>query len=81
MFMKVLVLASLLLTSCGNDSDTIRTLRSAGYTDIRSTGWEPFSCGQDDTWSTGFSAVNPVGKRVTGVVCCGLVFKGCTIRF
>lgn len=67
--------------ACANDEDTIRTLRSSGYTDIRTTGWSPMSCGKDDTFETGFSAVNPAGIRVNGVVCCGLVFKGCTVRF
>jgi outer membrane protein assembly factor BamB len=26
-------------------------------------------------------ATGPTGKRVTGVVCCGLVLEGCTVRF
>lgn len=78
---RIAIITALLLASCGNDEETVRTLRAAGYTQARSTGWEPMSCGKDDTWSTGFVAVNPAGQRVRGVVCCGLVFKGCTIRF
>lgn len=31
-------------------------------------------------FQTGFVAKNPAGKRVEGVVCCG-VLKACTVRF
>jgi len=73
----------LLLTlslACVNEDDSLRTLQSAGYTNIQITGWKPFSCGKDDTYSTGFTAKNPAGVKVTGVVCCGLMFKSCTVR-
>lgn len=80
--MKYIALAAMvLLASCTNEDDTIRTLRSSGYTDIVTTGWEPMSCSKDDTFETGFRAKNPTGQWVRGVVCCGLVFKGCTVRF
>lgn len=71
------------LQFCGytSDSKTIRTLRNAGYTDITTTGWSPFKCSEKDTLKTGFRARNPAGRMVEGTVCCGLVFKGCTIRF
>lgn len=80
--MKRLILAALLLAGCGADeSNSRRTLESSGYTEISITGWAPLTCGKDDTFSTGFTAKNPQGRRVSGVVCCGLVFKGCTVRF
>ena len=56
-------------------------LYSAGYTDVALTGYAYFGCGKDDTFATGFRAKNPQGNRVEGVVCCGFVGKGCTIRF
>ena len=69
------------LGGCDNAAETDRTLRAAGFTEIVVTGWAPMACGKDDTWSTGFTAKNPNGRHVSGVVCCGLIFKSCTIRF
>lgn len=74
---KILFIAlmAIFISGCSNESDSRRTLESAGYTDVVITGWEPFTCGKDDTFSTGFHAKNPAGNAVSGVVCCGLVFK------
>lgn len=81
-FVTMVALAALVaLGACSDADETRRTLKSAGYSNIQTTGWSAFSCGKDDTYSTGFVATNPSGQRVEGVVCCGLVFKGCTIRF
>ena len=73
--------AVMMLGGCTNESATIKTLRSAGFTDIKTTGYEFFECGEDDTYHTGFTAKNPQGQQVTGTVCCGFWAKGCTIRF
>lgn len=59
---------------------TIKVLQDEGYTDIEVTGWRPLMKGKDDFYSTGFSAVNKNGVRVTGAVTGG-PFKGRTIRF
>jgi hypothetical protein len=56
-------------------------LEKSGFTDIQVDGWAGLSCSEDDTFGTNFQATNPSNVTVTGVVCCGLVFKGCTIRF
>ena len=48
--------------------------------DVTITGWNPLACGEDDTYATGFIAIDPQGKVVEGTVCSG-VFKGATIRF
>jgi hypothetical protein len=56
-------------------------LVKAGFTNVKITGWSPFSCGKDDTFSTGFEALNPQGVRVEGTVCCGMIAKDCTVRF
>lgn len=45
------------------------TLRSMGYTNIQTNGYSMFGCGKDDTFSTKFTAQNPInGKHVSGVV-------------
>lgn len=70
----------LLLLACLSDPDTAEsTLHSAGYTDVQTDGWG-FGCGKDDTFATAFTATNPAGERVSGVVCSGWL-KGGTIRF
>ena len=67
-------------SACTDDSGSRRALGAQGFTNIQLDGWEPFDCGKDDTFSTGFHATNPAGHPVSGVVCCG-VLKACTVRF
>mgnify|MGYP001567350067 FL=1 len=70
-----------LLFSCTAPEDALRALRASGYRDVQlSTDYPWFACGKDDDYATAFTATNPVGERVTGVVCCGWL-KNCTIRF
>ncbi len=77
----LILFVALTIAGCGNETLTVETLNKAGFSDIEYTGWSPFSCGEDDQWSSSFRAINPKGKTVEGVVCCGLVLKQCTIRF
>lgn len=70
-----------LLVGCTDENNTRSTLRKSGYSDINITGYSWLACGDDDTFHTGFRAKNPSGEIVEGTVCCGLVAKGCTIRF
>jgi len=63
-----------------DESGTIAVLQGAGYTDIKITGARPFMKGEHDLYSTGFEAIGPTGKKVTGAVTAGLL-KGSTIRF
>lgn len=72
------VLASL---GCTNETDSGRALESYGFSDVRYTGYVWFACGKDDFSHTGFTANNAAGHPVSGVVCCGLLFKACTVRF
>lgn len=74
-------IATLIATACTNESATVRTLQQQGFTSIETTGWSAFECGEDDTYSTGFRATNAQGRLVEGTVCCGLIAKGCTIRW
>lgn len=69
------------LLGCTDETNTRRTLENAGYSDVETTGYSPFECGEGDTFHTGFKAKNPAGKVVEGTVCCGMWTKGCTIRF
>lgn len=80
---KILIIATaiILFTGCTSSSDANRALKSQGYTNIQITGYNMFSCGEDDFYSTGFIATNPQGLSVNGTVCSGLLFKGATVRF
>lgn len=80
-FIVILLLVSSLLQGCTDEDATRRTLENSGYTEIETTGYVLFACGEDDTFHTGFVATNPEGKRVRGTVCCGLIAKDCTIRY
>lgn len=70
----------MLLASCTDQDGAVRVLTEQGYKDVRTTGYEFFSCGKGDNFVTGFEATSPAGVRVTGVVCSGWI-KGSTIRF
>lgn len=63
-----------------SDAEVRETLDNAGFTEVIVTGHVPFVCGEHDKGGNGFTATNPRGKRVKGVVCCGQV-KACTVRF
>lgn len=74
----IIVIAS--LAGCSAPERAKRVLDNSGYTEIEITGYSPFSCGEDDTFSTGFKAKNANGKVVEGTVCSGW-FKDGTVRF
>jgi hypothetical protein len=57
-----------------------KILQEEGYSEIEITGADPLKCGSNDFGGTTFRAKNQAGNTVTGVVCCGRFFKGCTIR-
>ena len=73
-------LALALCVGCTSPNRTTQALEAEGYTEIEITGYKAFKCSEEDTFSTGFKAVNEAGKTVEGAVCCG-VLKGCTIRY
>jgi hypothetical protein len=74
------VLGLLFLAACTDEPASRKALESQGFTDIRFTGYEAFACSEDDGFHTGFTAKNPQGRQVSGVVCCGLL-KSCTVRW
>lgn len=64
---------------CTDKNGAIRALTEQGYTNIQITGYSWFSCGQDDAFSTGFTATSQNGSQIEGAVCSGWL-KGYTIR-
>lgn len=76
----MLGLLSILLVGCSAPDTATKALKGAGYSQIKITGWSPFSCTEAGTFSTGFEAKGPTGVSVTGAVCSGLIFKNATIR-
>ena len=82
--MNKIILASILavfMSGCTDENTAIKTLDDAGFSEVRMTGWNAFSCSEDDFYHTGFIAKNQNGKTVDGTVCSSILFKGATIRF
>lgn len=71
----------LALTACTSHDKTVSTLEAMGFTDIKPGGYDFFGCAKDDNVHTKFTAKNASGRPVSGTVCCGLLFKNCTVRF
>jgi len=76
----ILLAAALSLLACTAPDMSTETLHKAGFTQITTGGYAFFTCGDDYTFSTKFSAKNPNKEWVDGAVCCGIL-KGCTIKF
>jgi hypothetical protein len=68
------------LSGCTNEPHARKVLAENGYTSVQITGYSWFSCDDKDTFSTGFVATAPGGRKVTGAVCEGWL-KNATIRF
>lgn len=82
LLLAVVIITWVVVTAgCTDEAGTRRALEGAGYTSIELTGHEWTTCGNDET-CTGFEAIGPTGKRVSGAVGCGYTgcSKGCTIR-
>lgn len=82
--MKKAILLCLLLVGCDaftNVDDARRALEAEGFKNIEVTGYKWMACAKDDTYHTGFRAVNREGRTVTGTVCSGVWFKNATIRY
>jgi len=57
-----------LLSGCSDAKGAKRVLHSAGYSDVKTHGADLLACGQDDFYSTKFTAKNPAGKSTAGTV-------------
>jgi hypothetical protein len=67
--------------ACTDEPLARRVLADQGYTDVVLTGYDPWMCGRDDDYSTGFRATSQSGAKVSGAVCSAFLTKGATIRF
>lgn len=70
---------SVVIAACSDPEGAKKAAEDAGYENVSTSGYSWFSCGKDDTFSTGFSATNAHGRPVRGVVCSGWL-KGATVR-
>ncbi len=77
---RALMVLAALMVSCTSEDGTRETLEKSGFSDIEVGGYAPFACAKGDAFQTKFTAKNPLGRRVEGVVCCGWL-KDCTVRF
>jgi hypothetical protein len=75
-----LALVVVALAGCTSSDDAIRAVEAMGMTNVTATGYRVFGCSEDDSFHTGFTATNPQGRQVSGVVCSGWL-KGSTVRF
>lgn len=74
------LLAALFTIACTQDpNDVQRILRAEGVSQVALTGYDPWSCSDSDSFSTGFTGVKN-GVRVAGVVCGGFM-KANTVRY
>jgi hypothetical protein len=80
--LAVLLISALsALSGCTSPSDAMRALDAEGMTEITITGYDYFACAEDDFYRTGFIATSREGKRISGTVCSGFLFKNATVRF
>lgn len=79
-YMLVAVACTIGLAGCMAPERSRDTLEKSGFADIKVGGYDFFSCGEHDWWSTHFRARNSRGVVVEGTVCCGFL-KSCTVRF
>lgn len=73
------IIVALTVGACSDSDTATKALRGAGYTQVQITGYRFFTCGERDSFHTGFSALGPTGVPVKGTVCSGWL-KGATIR-
>lgn len=78
----ILIFVGFLIVSIIGFTDgpgTTTILHQMGYTHITITGRRPFALGENEYYSTGFTATSPTGVAVSGVVTKG--FRGSTVRW
>ena len=77
------------VASCGefvSPSVAVSAAEMAGFTNVSvvsKSGIMPewSGCSKGDAVAFHMNGKNPIGKEVSFLVCCGLVLKGCTVRF
>lgn len=80
--MIAMAVALMALSGCTDAEGTVDAAEALGLRDVRPEGHAWFGCGQNDNVATKFTATNPRGERVEGVVCSqmGLFGKASTVR-
>lgn len=69
------------LTACTPSHETAqRVLEDAGYTHVKLDGYSLWGCAKDDSTNMRFRAHGATGRQVSGILCCGMWLKGCTVR-
>ena len=63
-----------------SQSDLNRTATPYGFTEAKVHDYAWFSCGEDYSFSSNFTAKNGKGEPVSGIICCGIL-KSCTLKF
>ena len=76
----IAILLLLGLAACTDPRAAQKALDDMGFSDVQAGGYDFFTCGDDYTFHTKFTAKNPKGKTVTGVVCSGWL-KGSSVKF
>jgi hypothetical protein len=78
----LVLLVMLFAMTSSNTPNYAGIVESQGYTNVNigESAW--MGCGKGDSVlsSVHFNALGVDHKPVSGVVCCGLVFKSCTVR-
>ncbi|MBS7812303.1 lipoprotein [Roseococcus pinisoli] len=66
--------AALTLAACSDGPTAKRVAEDQGFTQVETTGYRWSGCGEQDSYRTGFRALSPNGRRVSGVVCSSSFF-------
>lgn len=78
-----LVLLVMLFAIGGSDTPNYAGIvQSQGYTNVNIGDSAWMGCGKEDSVFTSvhFNALGVDRRPVSGVICCGLIFKSCTVR-
>ncbi len=69
--------------ACSTGPEGVRAVESQGFSQVELGAVSTWRCGRGDSFGNEFTAVNALGKHVTGFVCCGSsgCGKACTVRF
>lgn len=73
-----ILLCLLILSSCTSEEHVKKYAEMYGWESYKIQGYSLWGCSKDDIWHTKFTAIKN-GKKISGVVCKGLL-KGSTLR-
>ena len=79
----LVVVVGLAMRTCeAGDKESLRTIHSSGFEDPVLGDYNAWECSAGES-SRSFTAINPRGARVEGVVCCSAIgcTKACTLRW